>query len=148
MSLRDQIQQSIADAMKSKEKLRLNVLRGIKTALQNQEIEKIRPLTDPEVLRVIHSLVKQRKDSIEQFTRGGRADLVAQEEAELKILESYLPPAVGEEQIRALVAEVIAQLQANSPKDMGRVIKEVMAKLAGQIADGKLISEIVQQKLR
>lgn len=147
MSLRDQIQQSIADAMKNKETLRLSVLRGIKTALQHREIEELRPLTDPEVLRVIHSLVKQRKDSIEQFTRGGRADLVAQEEAELKVLESYLPPAVGEEQIRALVAEVIAQLQANSPKDMGRVIKEVMAKLAGQIADGKLISEIVKQKL-
>jgi uncharacterized protein YqeY len=148
MSLRDQIQQSIAQAMKSKETLRLSVLRGIKTAIQLRETEKVRPLPDPEVLQLIHSLVKQRKDSIEQFTRGGRADLVAQEEAELKILESYLPPAVGEEQIRALVAEVITQLQAYSLKDMGRVIKEVMAKLAGQIADGKLISDIVKQKLQ
>jgi uncharacterized protein YqeY len=148
MSLRDQIQLSIVEAMKSKETLRLNVLRGIKTAIQHREVEKIRPLTDPEVLQVIHSLVKQRKDSIEQFTRGGRADLAAREEAELKILESYLPPAVGEEQIHAIVAEVIAELQANSLKDMGKVIREVMAKLAGQITDGKLISDIVKLKLR
>jgi uncharacterized protein YqeY len=118
MTLQEQIQQSIVDAMKKKEVLRLNVLRGIKTAIKNREIEKIRPLTDPEVLQVIQSLVKQRKDSIEQFSRGGRPDLVSQEEAEQKILESYLPTALGEEQIRITVTEVIAEMQASSAKVM------------------------------
>jgi uncharacterized protein len=147
MTLQEQIQQSIVDAMKKKEVLRLNVLRGIKTAIKNREIEKIRPLTDPEVLQVIQSLVKQRKDSIEQFSRGGRPDLVSQEEAEQKILESYLPTALGEEQIRITVTEVIAELQASSAKEMGKVMKAVMVKLSGQMVDGKLVSEIVKQKL-
>jgi uncharacterized protein len=147
MPLQEQIQNSITEAMKKKDTLALNVLRGMKTAIKLKEVEKTRVLNDQEVLQIIQSLVKQRKDSIEQFTRGGRPDLVAQEEAELKMLESYLPAAVGFEEIQRVVEQVIAGLQAASPKDMGRVMKEVMARLAGKTADGKQVSECVKQKL-
>jgi uncharacterized protein len=147
MPLQEQIQNSITEAMKKKDTLALNVLRGMKTAIKLKEVEKVRPLNDQEVLQVIHSLVKQRKDSIEQFTRGGRPDLVAQEEAELKMLENYLPAAVGFEEIQQVVGQVISDLQAASPKDMGRVMKEVMARLTGKTVDGKQVSECVKQKL-
>lgn len=147
MSLQEQIQKDIFEAMKQKDTLRLNVLRGIKTAIKNREIEKIKSLEEGEVRQVIQTLVKQRKDSIEQFSKGGRADLVAQEEGELRILETFLPAAVTPEEIRRVVAEVIAQLQAASPKDMGRVMKAVMAQFAGKNVDGKLVSETVRGQL-
>ena len=114
---------------------------------KHKEIEKIRTLEESEVFQVLHTLVKQRKDSIDQFKRGGRADLVAREEDELKILESFLPAAVSEQEIRQVVADVIAELQVTNPKDIGRVMKTVMGRFAGKIVDGKLVNEQVRAQL-
>lgn len=147
MTLQEKIQLDLTDAMKKKEMLRLNVLRGMKTAIKNKEIEKMKSLPEAEALQVIRTLVNQRKDSIEQFQRGGRPDLVSQEEAELMILETYLPQGIPEEEIRVLVDQTIAELQASSAKDLGRVMKAVMAQLAGKVADGKLVNELVRQRL-
>jgi uncharacterized protein YqeY len=147
MTIQERIQKDMVESMKAKDSLRLDVLRGMKTAIKHKEIEKIHPLSETEALQVLASQVKQRNESIEQFTKGGRFDLVAKEEAELKILETYLPAAVGEKEIQAAVAQVIADLQANSPKDLGRVMKAVMAKLAGCRVDGKLINEMVRVQL-
>jgi hypothetical protein len=147
MTIQEQIQLDLTGAMKKKDSLRLSVLRGMKTAIKNKEIEKMKILPEAEALQVIRTLVKQRKDSIEQFGRGGRPDLVAQEEAELLILESYLPTRVPEEEIKALVEQTIAELQANSAKDLGRVMKAVMAQLAGKAVDGKVVNELVRQRL-
>ncbi|RPJ58548.1 MAG: GatB/YqeY domain-containing protein [Acidobacteria bacterium] len=147
MALIEQIQKEITEAMKTKAVLRLSVLRGLKTALKNKEIEKMRALNENEEIQVLQTLVKQRKESIEQFTKGGRPELAEQEQAELKIIEAYLPAAVGSEEIERAVTETIAELQAGSPKDMGRVMKAVMAKFAGKVVDGKLVNEIVRGKL-
>ena len=147
MALIEKIQTEIAQAMKAKDTLRLSVLRGLKTALKNKEIEKIRPLNETEEIQVVQSLVKQRKESIEQFTQGGRADLAGQEQAELLIIESYLPAAVPGEEIERAVAEAISEAGATSAKDMGRVMKAVMARLAGRVVDGKQVSELVRAKL-
>src|SRR5262245_21947640 len=133
--------------MRLKDSLRLDVLRGMKSAIKLKEIEKIRTLEESEVFQVLHTLVKQRKDSIDQFKKGGRADLVAREEDELRILESYLPAAVPAEEIGQVVKQVIAELQAASPKDIGRVMKAVMAKFAGKIVDGKQVNEQVRAQL-
>jgi uncharacterized protein YqeY len=148
MTIKEQIQHDLVEAMKNKEPLRLNVVRGMKTAIKNKEIEKIKALSEPEALQVIQTLVKQRKDSIEQFAKGSRPDLVAQEEAELKILETYLPAAVDPEEIKLAVAQAIADLESPSPKDMGRVMKAVMAQFAGKIVDGKLVNELVRARLQ
>ncbi len=147
MALIEQIQKEMIEAMKAKEALRLSVLRGLKTALKNKEIEKMRALNENEEIQVLQTLVKQRKESIEQFTKGGRPKLADQEQAELKMIEAYLPAAVGREEIERAVSEAIAEVQASSPKDMGRVMKAVMAKFAGKVADGKLVNEIVRAKL-
>ena len=147
MTIQERIQQELTAAMKAKESLKLDVLRGIKTALKLKEVEKIRVLSDPEVLQVIQTLVKQRKDSIEQFTLGGRIDLVTREEAELKILEGYLPAPINEIEIRTVILEVISELQANSSKDIGRVMKTVMGRFAGKNVDGKTVNEIVRAQL-
>jgi len=147
MALIDKIQTEIAQAMKAKETLRLSVLRGMKTALKNKEIDKMRALNETEEIQVVQSLVKQRKESIDQFTRGGRADLASQEEAELRIIESYLPAAVPTDEIERAVDETISELGATSAKDMGRVMKAVMAKFAGKVIDGKQVNELVRSKL-
>jgi len=147
MTIQERIQEDIKDSMKLKNALRLDVLRGMKSAIKHKEIEKIRTLEELEVFQVLHTLVKQRKDSIDQFKKGGRADLVAREEDELKILESYLPAAVSEQEIRQIVAEVITELQVSNPKDIGRVMKAVMSKFAGKIVDGKKINEQVRAQL-
>jgi len=147
MALIEQIQKQMTEAMKTKETLRLSVLRGLKTALKNKEIEKMRALNENEEIQVLQTLVKQRKESIEQFTKGGRPELAEQEQAELKIIETYLPAAVGREEIERAVSEAIAEVQAGSPKDMGRVMKAVMAKFAGKVVDGKLVNEMVRAKL-
>jgi uncharacterized protein YqeY len=147
MALIEKIQTEITQAMKAKETLRLSVLRGLKTALKNKEIERMRPLNETEEIQVIQSLVKQRKESIEQFTKGGRADLAKQEEAELAIIESYLPAAVPAEEIDRAVDEAITETGASSVKDMGRVMKAVMARFAGKVVDGKQINEKVRVKL-
>jgi uncharacterized protein YqeY len=147
MTIQEKIQEDIKDSMRLKDTLRLDVLRGMKSAIKNKEIEKIRTLEESEVFQVLHTLVKQRKDSIDQFKKGGRADLVAREEDELKILETYLPAAVSEQEIQRVVTEVIAELQASSPKDIGRVMKSVMSKFAGKIVDGKQVNEQVKAQL-
>jgi len=147
MALIEQIQKEMTEAMKAKEVLRLSVLRGLKSALKNKEIEKMRPLNENEEIQVLQTLVKQRKESIEQFTKGGRPELAEQEQAELKIIEAYLPAAVSREEIEQAVSETVAEVQASSAKDMGRVMKAVMAKFAGKVVDGKLVNETVRAKL-
>lgn len=147
MTLQERIQKDMVDAMKAKNSLRLDVLRGMKAAIKNREIEKIRQLTETEILQLLQTLVKQRKDSIEQFIKGGRNDLASREQAELQIIESYLPDAVGEEEIRAVVTQVISELQATSPKDIGRVMKEVLSRFSGKRVDGKGVNELVRSQL-
>jgi uncharacterized protein YqeY len=147
MTIQERIQEDIKDSMRLKDALRLDVLRGMKSAIKHKEIEKIRTLEESEVFQVLHTLVKQRKDSIDQFKRGRRVDLVAREEDELKILESYLPAAVPEQEIQQIVTEVITELQVSSAKDVGRVMKAVMSRLAGKIVDGKRVSEQVRAQL-
>ena len=147
MIIQERIQKDLVEAMKSKNRLRLEVLRGMKAAIKNREIEKLRQLTETEVLQVLQSLVKQRKESVEQFIKGGRHDLSSREESEIRILESYLPLPVGEEEIKMVVTQVIGELQANSAKDFGRVMKSVMGKFAGKIVDGKVVDNIVRSQL-
>jgi len=147
VSLLDEVTTAIADAMRKKEAVRLGALRMLKAALTNREVERGRALDDSEAGQVVSSLVKQRKDSIEQFTKGGRQDLVDKEAAEIRVLESYLPPAADRADIDRAIAEAIAETGATSVKDMGRVMKAAMARLAGQSVDGKTVNELVKQKL-
>jgi len=147
MAFINDVNAAIADAMRAKEAARLSALRMLKAALMNREVERGRALDDSESRQVVNSLVKQRKDSIEQFTKGGRQDLVDKEEAEIRVLETYLPPSVDPAAIERAVLDAIAETAATSPKDMGRVMKTVMAKLAGQNVDGKAVNELVRQKL-
>ena len=147
MTIQERIQLDITEAMKAKDSTRLDVLRAMKTAIKMKEVEKMKALAESEVLQVLQTLVKQRKDSIEQFAKGGRIDLVSREEDQLPILQSYLPAAVGGDEINAIVAQVIAELGAASPKDLGKVMKAVMNKFAGKIVDGKLVSESVRAQL-
>jgi len=138
---------AIADAMRSRDVVRLSTLRMLKAALTNREVERGRPLDDPEALQVVAALVKQRKDSIEQFTKGGRQDLADKEALEIAVLEAYLPPAADPASVERAVVEAIAETGATSPKDMGRVMKAAMARLTGQSVDGKTVSELVRRKL-
>jgi len=143
----DDVNAAIADAMRKQEPLRLGALRMLKAAFMNREVERGHALDDSDARQVVASLVKQRKDSIEQFTKGGRQDLADKEAAEIRVLESYLPPAVDPAVIDRAVAEAIAETGATSSKDMGRVMKAAMAKLAGQTVDGKAVNELVRRKL-
>ena len=143
----DSINKSIADAMRGREPLTLSTLRMLKAALMNREIERRHPLDDAESLQVVASLVKQRKDSIEQFTQGGRLDLAQKEAAEILVLEAYLPAAADAATVERAVVDAIAQAGATSAKDMGRVMKAAMAILAGKNADGKAVNELVRRKL-
>ena len=147
MAMNDQIAADITAAMKSKDQVRLSALRMLKAAVMNKEVEKKRDLDDAEVLQVVAALVKQRRDSIEQFDKAGRADLVDKETSELKVLEEYLPPAASADDIAAAVAAAIAETGATSPKDMGKVMKAVMPKLAGKSADGRAVNEAVRRSL-
>ena len=147
MSLIDDVQQAISDAMRKQARVRLDALRMLKAAIVNREVEKGRPLDDNEARQVVSSLVKQRRDSIEQFTKGGRQDLADKEAAEITVLESYLPAVADPAVVERAVAEAIAETHAASPKDIGRVMKAVMAKLAGQNVDGKTVNEFVRKKL-
>jgi uncharacterized protein len=133
--------------MRKQARERLSALRMLKAALVNREVEKGRALDDNESRQVVPALVKQRKDSIEQFTRGGRQDLADKEAAEIAVLESYLPAAADPVAVERAVVETIAETGAASPKDMGRVMKAVMAKLSGQNVDGKTVNELVRKKL-
>jgi uncharacterized protein YqeY len=147
MSMNDQVGADIAAAMKARDASRLSALRMLKAAVMNKGVEKGRDLDDAEVLQVIASLVKQRRDSIEQFSKAGRTDLVEKETVELNILQAYLPAGATPEEINAAVAEAIAETGAASPKDMGKVMKAVMPKLAGKNADGKAVNEAVRRTL-
>jgi uncharacterized protein YqeY len=147
MLLRDQVNADISSAMKAKDAPRLSALRMLKAAIMNKGVEKGRDLDDAEVLQVVSTLVKQRRDSIEQFTTAGRADLVDKESAEITVLEHYLPPAASAAEIDAAVLEAIVETGASSPKDMGKVMKAVMPRLAGKNADGRAVSEAVRRKL-
>ncbi|PWT84390.1 MAG: hypothetical protein C5B57_04930 [Blastocatellia bacterium] len=147
MSLLDEIQIALTDAMRKQARTRLSALRMLKTALTNREVEKGRPLDDHEARQVVTSLVKQRRDSIEQFARGGRQDLVDKETAEISVLEAYLPAATDSAVVEQAIADAIRETQAASVKDMGRVMKAVMTKLAGQQVDGKMVSDLVRQRL-
>ena len=138
---------AIADAMRKHDPVRLTALRMLKAALMNREAERGRALDEGESLQVVTALVKQRKDSIEQFTNGGRQDLADKEAAEIRVLEAYLPAPADPAAIDQAVTDAIAETGATSPKDMGRVMKAAMAKLAGQSVDGKTVNELVRQKL-
>ncbi len=150
MSIPDQIQKDMTEAMKARDERRLSALRMVKTALKNREIEKRGPLDDKEALQVLSTLVKQRKDSIEQFTKGGRLELADKEKAELSLIESYMPKAVGEEEVVSTVRATISEMgAAPTIKDMGSVMKAVMAKFAasGARVDGKQVSDVVKREL-
>jgi hypothetical protein len=147
MTLQEKIQSHMADAMRSKDALRLSVLRMMKAAVKNKEIEKMKALEQPEVLSVLNSLMKQRRDSVEQFRQGGREELARKEEAEIKILEEYLPAAASDDDIRAAIEAAIRDTGAASIKDMGKVMKAALALLAGKTADGGRVSQLVKEKL-
>ena len=137
----------IATAMRGKEVIALSTLRMLKAALTNKEVERGRDLDDAESLQVVTALVKQRRDAIEQFKAGGRQDLVDRETAEIGVLERYLPPAASDADIDAAIDAAVAETGATSAKDMGRVMKAVMARLAGSSADGRKVSDAVKKRL-
>ena len=149
MPLVDQIQKDITAAMKSRDEARLSTLRMVKAALKNREIDKMSPLDDKEAQQVLSTLIKQRKDSIEQFTKGGRKEMADKEAAEITLIETYLPKAASDEDIAAGVKAVIAEMGSPTMKDMGAVMKNAMAKFAAQgvRVDGKVVSDLVKKEL-
>ena len=147
MTMNEKVAADMTAAMKARDAGRLSALRMLKAAIMNKGVEKGRDLDDAEVQQVVSSLVKQRRDSIEQFQKAGRTDLVDKETAEVAVLEGYLPPAVSAEEIDAAVAAAIAETGATTPKDMGKVMKAVMPKLAGKNADGRAVNDAVRRKL-
>jgi uncharacterized protein YqeY len=147
MNLRDRINIDLTAAMKAQQADRLAVLRMMKAAVKNKEIDARRELDDAGVVQVLSTLIKQRKESIEQFTRGGRADLADKEAAEIRVIESYLPASVPDTEIAEMVADVIRATGASSPKDMGAVMKECMARFAGKRVDGARVSAEVRHRL-
>ena len=149
MSLSEQIQKDIVTAMKSRDEQRLSCLRMVKTALKNREVEKMAPLDDKEGQQVLSTLIKQRKESVEQFTTGGRQEMADKEAAEIVLIETYLPKAAGEEEIIAGVKAVIAEMGSPTIKEMGMVMKNAMARFAaaGTRVDGKVVSEAVKKEL-
>jgi len=147
MSLQQQIVADLTSAMKAKDAERLSTLRMVKANLMNRQIEKGSELSDDEVTKALQSLLKQRRDSIEQYEKAGRNELAAKEQSEISVIETYLPQAASPTEIDAAVAEAISESGATSMKDMGAVMKAAMAKLAGKSADGKLVSEAVKSRL-
>ncbi|MFO7300863.1 MAG: GatB/YqeY domain-containing protein [Acidobacteriota bacterium] len=146
-SLIERVSKDIAEAMKSRDQASLGPLRMLKTALTNREVERKRPLDDAEAVQVVQSLVKQRRESAEQFRAGGRPELAAKEEAEIELLQRYLPPAADEATIARAIDAAIAETGAAGPKDMGKVMKAVQPKLAGYSVDGRSLSEAVKARL-
>ncbi len=146
-TLNDQVNAGITEAMKAKNTVRLSALRMLKAAIMNKGVEKGRDLDDAEILQVVGALAKQRRDSIEQFGKAGRQDLVDKETGDLGVLETFLPPAASAADIEAAVAAAIAETGATSAKDMGKVMKAVMPKLAGTSADGRAVNEAVRRPL-
>jgi uncharacterized protein len=147
MTLIEKISADMTAAMRARDQARLMPLRMAKAALMNREVEKGRALDEAEAQQVVASLIKQRRDSVEQFTSGGRPELAARESAEIAVLETYLPPPVDPAEIERAVDEAIRETGATAAKDMGRVMKAVMPKLAGRGADGKIVNDLVRRKL-
>jgi uncharacterized protein len=147
MTLLERISQDIAAAMRGRDQARLVPLRLAKAALVNREVEQGRPLEDAEARQAVASLIRQRRDSIEQFTKGGRQDLVARETAEIEVLEAYLPPAPDPAEIEQAVDAAIAETGATGPKDLGRVMKATLGRLAGRPVDGRTVNDLVRRKL-
>jgi uncharacterized protein YqeY len=148
MSLMETVNKGIVEAMKARDQARLAPLRMLKTALMNREIERGRPLNDAEDLQVVSALIKQRRESIEQFERGGRADLVAKESSEIVVLEAFLPPAMSEAELAGLVDEAVRESGATSARELGKVMKVLMPRLAGAGVDGKAVNELVRKRLQ
>lgn len=146
-TLLERVTQEIATAMRQKDQASLAPLRMLKAALMNKEVEKSRAPDDAESLQVVSALVKQRRDSVEQFKAGGRNDLAEREQAEIAFLERYLPPAADPAAIQAAIDAAVAETGASGPKDMGKVMKATMARLAGQSVDGKVVSDLVKKRL-
>ena len=147
MSLGERIQKDLIDAMRAKDELRLSVLRGIKAAIKHKEVEKIRALDETESIQILQTLVKQRKESIEQFTKGNRPELADKETKELAILETYLPASASPAEMNAAIDKAIAETSANSIKQMGAVVKSAKAALEGKSVDGKALSDLVRDRL-
>jgi uncharacterized protein YqeY len=147
MSLLERVQKDMVEAMKSREEVRLSALRMVKAALKKHEIDSMKPLNEATEIQVMNTLLKQRHESAELFRRGGREELAAKEEAEVTILESYLPSAPSEKELNEAVAAAIEETGASSPKQMGAVMKAAQARLAGKRVDGKALSELVKQRL-
>jgi len=146
MDILAKLNEDMVTAAKAKDKIRLSALRLLKTALHNKEIDLMRPLNETETMQILSGLVKQRKDSIEQFAKGGRQDLVEKEEAELKILQDFMPAQMSDEEVEALIKKAIADVGALSVKDMGKVMKALMPQITGK-ADGKAAGEKVKSLL-
>jgi uncharacterized protein YqeY len=147
MSLKQQIISDLTASMKAQDALRTSTLRMVKAAVMNREIEKGGELEDEEMMKLLRSLVKQRRDSVEQYEKGGRQELADKEKTEIEVIEAYLPQAASRDEIEAAVAATIAETGASSLKDMGRVMKAVQPALAGKNADGRAVSEVVKAKL-
>ena len=148
MSLKERIVSDMTAAMKAKEAARLSTLRMVKAAVQNREIEKGGELSDEELTKALQSLVKQRRDSVEQYEKAGRMELAEKERAEIAVIEEYLPRAASREEIERAVEEAVAETGASSMKEMGAVMKAAQARLSGRNADGRTVSEIVKSKLQ
>ena len=148
MSLHDRLTEDLKLAMKAREQLRMDVIRMVKAAVMNKELELKKNLDDAEMSRVMTTMIKQRRESVEQFEKGNSAELAAKERQEIVILESYLPQSISIEQLSAIVDAAIQETGAHSLKEMGAVMKAVMVRVAGQTVDGKQISELVRSKLQ
>ena len=147
MGLYETIVDDLTKAIKGRDKERLSVLRGLKAAIKNKQVElRLQDLTDEQIFGVIKSEVKKRKEAIEKFVEGSRQDLAAKEEAELTMLSGYLPPQLSEEEIKEIVAQVIQEVSASGPKDLGKVMKTAMAKFAG-MADGREVNRLARELL-
>src|ERR671921_289890 len=148
MGLKERIVQDMTAAMKDRSAARLSTLRMVKAAVQNREIEKGGELSDEELTKALQSLVKQRRDSVEQYEKAGRAELAEKERAEIAVIEEYLPRAASREEIERVVAEAVSETGASSLKEMGAVMKAAQARLAGRNADGRSVSEAVKRRLQ
>ena len=148
MSLRDRLSEDLKLAMKARDQLRMDVIRMIKAAVLNKEVEMKKDLDDAEMSRIMTTMIKQRKESVEQYEKGQRAELAAKERQEISIIEAYLPKALSSDELIRTVDAVIRETGANSAKDMGAVMKAVMARLAGQPVDGKQVSDLVRSRLK
>jgi uncharacterized protein YqeY len=148
MSLRDRLTEDLKIAMKARDQLRMDVIRMIKAAVLNKEVEMKKDLDDAEMSRIMTTMIKQRKESVEQYEKGQRAELAAKERQEISIIEAYLPKALSAEELKLTVDAVIRETGASSAKDMGAVMKAVMARLAGQPVDGKQVSDLVRSQLK